>query len=163
MPIYEFYCPDCNTIYNFFTRRINTDKKPICPRCGRQDLDKLMSRVSVIGRASEKGEAEGGDLPMDDAKLEKAMGMLEREMEGVDENDPRAAAQLMRKLADATGMQLGEGMQEAIRRMESGEDPEQVEAELGDVMGDENELFAAGKKLAGRRAAPRVDEELYEY
>ena len=31
MPIYEFYCAKCNTIYNFFSRTANTDKIPTCP------------------------------------------------------------------------------------------------------------------------------------
>jgi hypothetical protein len=31
MPIYEFYCPDCNTIFNFFSRTINTSKKTPMP------------------------------------------------------------------------------------------------------------------------------------
>lgn len=91
------------------------------------------------------------------------MGALEHEMAGLDENDPRAADHLMRRLAETTGMELNEGMQEAIRRMEAGEDPDQVEAELGDVMGNQDEIFAVGKKPGGRRAAPKVDEELYEF
>ncbi|MCK4728291.1 MAG: zinc ribbon domain-containing protein, partial [Desulfobacterales bacterium] len=33
MPIYEFYCEDCNTIFNFFSRSVNTTKRPPCPRC----------------------------------------------------------------------------------------------------------------------------------
>lgn len=175
MPIYEFYCSDCNTIFNFFCRRIVTDKKPACPKCGREDLDKLISRVSVMKRSS-GGEgdapAEGGegggegmpDLPIDEARLERAMGMMESEMAGVDENDPRAAARFMRKFADAAGVEFGGGMQEAIRRMESGEDPDQIEAEMGDVMNDESQLFEAKKKAASaRRAAPKVDTELYEF
>ncbi|MDP3283707.1 MAG: zinc ribbon domain-containing protein, partial [Desulfobacterales bacterium] len=33
MPIYEFYCQDCNTIYNFFSKSVNTKKSPNCPMC----------------------------------------------------------------------------------------------------------------------------------
>ena len=33
MPIYEFYCRKCNTIYNFFSRSVNTEKIPFCPKC----------------------------------------------------------------------------------------------------------------------------------
>jgi len=36
MPIYEFYCEDCNTLFNFFSRTVNTDKQPPCPRCRKQ-------------------------------------------------------------------------------------------------------------------------------
>jgi len=25
MPIYEFYCRKCNTLYNFFSRSVNTE------------------------------------------------------------------------------------------------------------------------------------------
>jgi hypothetical protein len=28
MPIYEFYCEDCHTIFNFFSKNVNTTKKP---------------------------------------------------------------------------------------------------------------------------------------
>ena len=50
MPIYEFYCPDCNTLFNFFSSRINTEKKPDCPKCGRKELDRdyVCSHSGVI-------------------------------------------------------------------------------------------------------------------
>ncbi|MCP4369614.1 MAG: hypothetical protein GY797_16110 [Deltaproteobacteria bacterium] len=38
MPIYEFYCADCHTIYNFFSLKINTETVPKCPRCENPDL-----------------------------------------------------------------------------------------------------------------------------
>jgi uncharacterized protein (DUF1778 family) len=70
---------------------------------------------------------------MDDPRLEKAMEALAGEAEGMNEGDPRQAARLMRKIFDATGMPMKTGMEEAIRRMESGEDPEKIEQEMGDV------------------------------
>ena len=51
----------------------------------------------------------------------------------LNEEDPRQAARLMRKSSSMTGMELGEGMQEAMKRMEAGEDPEKIEEEMGDV------------------------------
>lgn len=41
----------------------------------------------------------------------------------------------MHKLHDATGISLGKGTEEAIRRMEAGEDPDEMENELGDLLG----------------------------
>ena len=62
------------------------------------------------------------------------MHMLAGEADKMNEDDPKQAANLMRKLSDMTGFELGEGMDEALRRMEKGEDHEQIEAELGDIL-----------------------------
>jgi putative FmdB family regulatory protein len=162
MPIYEFYCRKCNTLYSFFSRSVNTEKIPSCPRCKKVRLQRRMSVFAKISQRSD--DAASGELPgFDESKMEKAMEMLASEAGGIDENDPRQAARLMRKLTDATGLSLGEKMQEALARMEKGEDPEKIEEEMGDSIG-EDELFVMAKKAAkGKKgAAPRVDDKLYD-
>lgn len=163
MPIYEFYCEECNTIFNFFSRAINTTKKPICPRCRKRRLARRMSAFAVTGKAKEDGGME--DLPFDESRMEKAMQTLAGEAESISEDDPRQAANLMRKLTDMTGLELGPGMTEALRRMERGEDPDQIEAEMGDLLEGEDPFLLPGKKggkKAGRRPAPSRDETLYD-
>jgi hypothetical protein len=94
--------------------------------------------------------------------MEKAMSLLAREAEHLDENDPRQAANLMRRLSDMTGLNLGPGMEEALSRMEAGEDPEQIEAEMGDLLEGEDPFDL--KKKAGKflkKAPPKVDEKMY--
>jgi putative FmdB family regulatory protein len=161
MPIYEFYCGDCNTIFNFFSRSVNTTKRPLCPKCKQNRLKRQMSSFSRLKGLKEEGAPD--DLPIDEAKMERAMGLLAQEAEGVDEDDPRQAANLMRKFTEATGVTLGPGMEEALSRMEAGEDPEQVEAELGDLIEDE-EPFMFGEKRGSRPkvARPQRDETLYD-
>ena len=176
MPIYEFYCADCHTIYNFLSRRVNTKKRPSCPKCGRPNLERKISRFA-IGRGGKKDseESEGGsgedpfDLPpgLDEEKLERAMMELAAEAETVDEDNPRQMAQLMRKLQQATGLQFGGAMEEAIRRLEAGEDPDAIEEDLGDLLEEEEPLFQQeqGKKIKGlvrRLRPPNVDENLYD-
>ncbi len=164
MPVYEFYCPDCHTLFNFLSRRINTEKRPCCPRCGRPDLDRKVSLFAVSRGRKEEEENLPPDL--DETKMERMMTALAREADGIDEEDPRQAARLMRKLYDATGLSLGPGMEEAIRRMEAGEDPDVIEEELGDLLEEEDPFFGqAGKGLRGlkgRVLPPEVDETLYE-
>ena len=163
MPIYEFYCEDCNTIFNFFSRRINTTKKPKCPTCKTKTLTRKMSAFAFTGKAKE--DADVDDLPFDESKMEKAMNMLAGEAENMNEDDPRQAANLMRKLTDMTGMELGPGMQEALRRMEAGEDPDAIEAEMGDLLEDEEPFLMPekkGGKKGTKRPAPRRDETLYD-
>jgi putative FmdB family regulatory protein len=161
MPIYEFYCGLCHMIFNFYSRRINTDKQPLCPRCGRTKLTRRMSAFAVIRGLKEDGEAGLPDI--NEGKLEQAMAALSGEAEHLSEDDPRQAAQLMRKLTEMTGLKLGSGMEEALRRMESGEDPEQIEAEMGDLLEGEDPFLVGGDKGASRRTRPpRKDETLYE-
>ena len=163
MPIYEFYCKKCNTIYSFFSRSINTDKTPFCPRCGKVKLERKMSIFAKVSKGKEETAAE--DMPpVDEARMEKAMAMLANEAEGISEDDPRQAAQLMRKLSDATGLNLGPGMEEALSRMERGEDPEKIEEEMGDILESEDPFSFAGPKArkGSRRPKPKVDETLYD-
>jgi len=163
MPIYEFYCKGCNTIFNFYSSTVNTEKRPNCPRCKRRTLDRLLSPFSTLRRS--KGKEGDEDLPipdLDESKLEQAMATLATQAEHMNEDDPRQAAQLMRKLSDMTGLNLGPAMEEALHRMESGEDPDQIEAEMGDLL-EEADPFAPTPKKGGRkrRGRPQVDETLY--
>ena len=144
MPVYEFYCPDCHTIFNFFARRVDTDTRPACPRCGRPELGR---QASLFAISKGRGEADAGDdaglrAGVDEERMMQAFAAMAGEMEGLDEADPKQAARLMRRLFESTGLKLGDGMADAIRRMEAGEDPEQIDAELGDVMENEDPFAA---------------------
>ncbi|WPD21560.1 MAG: FmdB family zinc ribbon protein [Candidatus Electrothrix scaldis] len=162
MPIYEFYCQDCNTIFNFFSSRINTEKRPDCPKCGKKELHRQMSRFAVIGKAKEE-DADDPLAGLDESKMEQAFEGLMREAEGMNEDDPRQMAQLMRKFTDKTGIAMGEQMEEALSRMEAGEDPDQVEREMGDLLDADDAFSLEGlkkKMYSGKR--PLVhDETLY--
>ncbi|MFZ1198530.1 MAG: zinc ribbon domain-containing protein [Desulfobacterales bacterium] len=163
MPIYEFYCDSCNTIFTFFSRTVNTTKKPACPKCDKTELQRRMSAFAIAGRAKEDDGPD--DLPFDESKMEQAMGMLAGEAEKINEDDPRQAANLMRKLTDMTGMKLGDGMQEALSRMERGEDPDKIEAEMGDLLEGEDPFLMPGKKSGAGPASsarPNRDDTLYD-
>jgi hypothetical protein len=105
------------------------------------------------------------DLPIDESKMEQAMNVLAKEAEGLDQEDPRQAANLMRKLSDMTGLKLGPGMDEALQRMEKGEDPEQLEAEMGDLLENEDPFILPEKKggqTTSVQKKPFKDETLYD-
>lgn len=167
MPIYEFYCHKCNTIYNFLSRTLQPDKRPFCPHCKRIKLDKQISVFAHTGRAKESPADGVAGLPLDDSKMERAMDALAREAGDMSEEDPRQAANLMRKFSDMTGMKLGAGMQEALNRLEAGEDPDAIEAELGDRLEKEDPFILPDKEKRGAskgapRPAPHRDGTLHE-
>ena len=164
MPIYEFYCVDCHTVFNFFSRRINTDKQPDCPRCGRPEIDRRMSTFAISKGRTE--DSEDGLPDIDDDRMERALAAMAGEMENANEEDPRSAARMMRKLFNASGLSMGAGMEEAIRRMEAGEDPDQIEAEMGDILENEDPFTPKPKggirELRRRFLPPSVDKTLYD-
>jgi hypothetical protein len=61
-------------------------------------------------------------------------------------------------------MNLGPAMEEALRRMEKGEDPEQIDAEMGDLLeAEEPFLFDGPKgKKGAAKSKPQIDETLYD-
>jgi hypothetical protein len=97
-------------------------------------------------------------------------------MEHINEDDPRQSAQLMRKLLEATGAPANRKVEEALKRLEAGENPEKIEEEMGDVLGEPfaealgGEASEAGpepsgrglSRLARRLRPPSLDPELYE-
>jgi len=90
----------------------------------------------------------------------RAMSELERDMEHMDENNPRHMAHMMKKMKDV--MPPGTMPKEidiAIKRLEAGEDPEKIEEDMGDIFGD----------MMGEEGGPRGgagyshDSGLYDY
>ena len=162
MPIYEFYCDACHTIFNFFSKTINTTKRPKCPQCKTRSLKREISLFAIGGRKQEEDAVD--DFPIDERKMEKAMQMLATEAGQINEDDPRQAAKLMEKLTDITGMELGPGMQEALQRMKDGQDPDEIEAQMGDLLEAEDPFLLPDRKskTARRRLPPRRDDTLYD-
>ena len=174
MPIYEFYSPDNHTIYSFLARSVRfSGLTPRCPDNPKFRMERMISNFSLTGRAKEKPMA-AAESPADDPRMDAAVAEMEREFGGMDsENpDPRQLARMMRKMSALTGDAVPAPMEEMIRRMEAGEDPEKLEAEFGDAMdefdpsgGAENEASEApGAKTLRRlrKRQPVRDPMLYE-
>jgi putative FmdB family regulatory protein len=173
MPIYEFACPHCRRIYSFLSKRVNPDHAPTCPKCGAKNLFKQMSRFAMPRGTKEpapRSETDEGGPPMpdiDDPRIMQTMSELERDMEHMDENNPRHMAHMMKKMKDV--MPAGSVPKEvevAIKRLEAGEDPEKIEADMGDVLGDfmggpEGEEGGAGG--GGYGGGYSHDSGLYDY
>lgn len=169
MPIYEFACPKCRKIFSFLSKRIQPDRVPVCPKCGNKKLTKEVSRFAMIKGVAEPAApaADGEDGPpmpdMDDPRVEKVMSELERDMDHLDENNPRHMAHMMRKMKDI--MPAGSVPKEldvAIKRLEAGEDPEKIEEDMGELLGD----FMGGPEGGpggGGGGSYTKDAGLYDY
>ena len=175
MPIYEYYCPDNNKIYQFYAKTVAQGET--IPECPDNPDYRMVKRISgiAIGSASSRSGTEGatpeaaGDSPagagddLDDPRMEAAFGQLEREMEGIDENDPKAMGRMMRRMSELTGENLDGEMEEVVRKLEEGQDPEKIEEEMGEILGDMEDEDGGMGGMGGFGGPPSRDPTLYDY
>jgi hypothetical protein len=190
MPIYEYYCPDNHTIYQFYAKTLAQGKRiPKCPDNPAFRMQKAVSAFAITSggkkeepaaNADSTGEGAAGESA-DDARMEAAMSAMESEFANVDENDPRAMGRMMRRMADLTGEKIDGEMEEVVRKLEEGADPEALEEQLGDAFPDEgagmDDPYGEGPvpgaektepkekraRLKVRRPPARRDPKLYDY
>ncbi len=166
MPIYEFYCPDCHTIFSFLTPTSSISSPPACPKCQRPNLERKPSTFAMrSGGRSEDGEGEMEGLAgLDEGRLEGAMSSVLGDFAEGAEDDPRQLARLLQRFSDAAGLEPGPKMEEMIRRLEGGEDPEALEEGMGGEMGNDEafeEFFRQKRQAKAGKGRPKVDRELY--
>lgn len=186
MPIYEYYCQETHTVYQFYAKTLAQGQTtPKCPDNPAFRLRKLVSNFAVTkgGKKADAGEpkpaADSSD-PADDARMEAAMGAMEQEFSSVDENDPRAMARMMRRMSELTGEKIDGEMEEVVRKLEEGADPDSLEDQLGGDAPGEPDPYGDEMGMGGppadakdpkeprhrfrvRHSAPRRDPKLYDY
>lgn len=126
MPIYEYTCHDCHHRVSLLWRSFvdAEERQAVCPRCGGSDLTRLISRVAVL--RSEESR-------LDSLADPTSFG-------GLDEDDPKSLARLMRQMADETGEDIGPEFDEVIGRLEAGEDPESIDRAMPDLGGGSDDF-----------------------
>ena len=149
MPIYEFMSQNTGKIYSFFAHSPSyAEKIPFCPDGKKYKMEKVISGFSITRQKEEAPEIPAGDsgddpndpfAGMDPGQAEKVMKELEGAMGGMDEDnpDPKQMGQLMRKMCEMTGETMDEPMEEVVRKLEEGADPDELEDRMGDFLGDE--------------------------
>lgn len=122
MPIYEYRCHNCQRRVSIWWRTFSEAETGTahCPRCGGEELSRLVSRVRIV--RSEESRLE-------DLADPSSFGDL-------DENDPRSIARFMRKMGDEVGEDMGSEFEEVVDRLESGESPEDIEQSMPDLGAD---------------------------
>jgi putative FmdB family regulatory protein len=123
VPTYEYRCEDCRKRASlFFTYAEYGTKQPVCPHCGSLQLRRLITRVRV---------ATSEESRMDRLADPSAWG-------GIDENDPKSVAQMMRRMGSEMGEDMGPEFHEAVDRLEAGENPEDIEKSVPGLGGGDN-------------------------
>jgi putative FmdB family regulatory protein len=149
VPVYEFYCEPCNTLFSFYSKSTRSSgDTPACPRCG-GSLHKRVSRFSVVAYSRSKRSLE--KLPFNQQRLADGMKKFRAEHERLRDEDPARAAGMMKKFSRwLGGVHLEEARKRAMQRvLDSENSPEQK--------------IEALEALARADDDPERDENLYEY
>lgn len=120
MPIYEYRCQDCGRTTTVFVRTIGDDPELTCGSCGGDSMTRVISRVAV--------------LRSEDSRLESLADPSN--LAGLDEEDPRSLGRFMRQMSREMGEDLGPEFDEVVDRLEAGQSPEDIEADMPDLGDD---------------------------
>lgn len=104
MPIYEYQCQECHRVSGFLILNLNEPFTPVCPKCGSQALTRVLSRVHV--RLSEETRLERLADPSAWA--------------GVDENDPKSMARVLKKVTQEMGEETGDEVDQMVEEAMAG-------------------------------------------
>lgn len=96
MPLFEFRCQDCNRRFTLLVGMTAEGAKKACPRCGSENLRKLISRFAVL---------RSEDDILDDMADPSSLG---------DPEDPKAMADWMRRVSREMGEDLGDDFDELV-------------------------------------------------
>ena len=108
MPIYEFYSPDLQKIYSFFSHKVrSTDEIPRCPDGEQLSMQKLISGFSITGKQQseiqESSQVDNSETDpfagLEPNKAQHLMQEMEKSISSIDvENpDPKQMAHLIIK------------------------------------------------------------------
>ena len=115
MPVYEYKCQVCAHRTNVRMSYKEYDRaNPRCTNCNSSSLDRIISKVRIS-----RSEDSRLDSLSDPSNLS-----------GVDENDPRPVGKFMRHMGNEMGEEMGPEFDEMVDRLEAGETPESIEADM---------------------------------
>lgn len=125
MPIYEYRCQNCQRRFSVFWRTLSAvdNDKVYCKRCGSHEIARLISKVRMVRSETSR---------MEDFADPGSLGDF-------DENDPKSMGRFMRKMINELGDEagdLGDDFEEVVDRLESGQDPEDIERSMPGLADD---------------------------
>jgi putative FmdB family regulatory protein len=123
MPTYDFICNNCNQRFDVFLTYSEYGKKTVtCAHCGSKNVRRRLTRVRIAKSEESRMDSMADDFPG---------------FEGL-EDDPKAMGQMMRKMGKEMGEELPPEFDEVVARLESGQNPEDIEKAIPDLGGPDS-------------------------
>jgi putative FmdB family regulatory protein len=118
MPTYDFICNNCQKRFEVFMTFSEYGNKSVqCAHCQSNNVRRRMTKVRIARSDVSRMESAADDFTG---------------MDGI-ENDPKALAQMMRKMGGEMGADLPSEFNDVVDRLEAGQSPEEIESALPDL------------------------------
>ncbi|RJR42113.1 MAG: zinc ribbon domain-containing protein [Desulfobacteraceae bacterium] len=101
MPIYEYRCSNCKTVFQQIILKMDEERKLNCPKCGRPGPSRLISRVAFHVSERARLDAYDPSAPKGDSFYRDSRNI------GLD----------AKKRARQMGVDLGRGFEEKLERL----------------------------------------------
>lgn len=133
MPNYEYRCLDCRRRFEIFLTYAEYGVKEVrCPYCQSAHVLRKIGKVRVARSLEGRLDAMADSGSMEDM-----------------EKDPRALGRMMRELSAESGEDMGETFNEVVGRLESGQDPEDIERDLPELGAEDGGMGGMPPGLGG--------------
>jgi putative FmdB family regulatory protein len=119
MPIYEYYCSECNNEVSilFLSFSEASNSTPNCPKCKNNNLERILSQVSISQNIQEA--------------LTTTKTVANSDLE-----DPKSLAKEMERATSNKKADYGEDFKEVKGRLEKGETPVSIETKMRKRVGE---------------------------
>ena len=138
MPNYEYRCLDCHRRFEIHLSFSEYGQKKVeCPHCHSINVQRKIGRIRMARS--------------DESRMETLADPSN--LAGLDE-DPKSLGRMMRQMSSEVGEEMGPEFDEVVKRLESGQSPDQIEKELPNLgageaggMGGMNDMGGMGGGL----------------
>lgn len=160
MPIYEYFCNDCNVVFSFMSNQVAPSKIPQCPKCSSQSMIKHLSSFSS---PASSGNTE---TDFDEAKVESGFTHLLDNAAQLTEKDASNLGDLMVSFTKECGYEYTESMKSTLSKISTdgkkvdGSNPKDLLVELDVSTGVDGDKDR--DNVTDKRKPPEVDPNIYQ-
>lgn len=150
MPVYEFLCEDCKTVFNFYSSSIDTETVPCCPRCTSGKMKRQFSVFSTQGKSEEYSE-------------NALCNAFEKLIDSVEEEKAENLAVKLMQFAEDSGVAFKENVGEDIEKYIDGDQSEGLKKKLANYLRLDSCTFNKGDVFIEKAGGLYLfDEKLYD-
>lgn len=150
MPIYEFLCEECRTVFSFHSSGVDTSTVPCCPKCSNTAMKKQFSVFSTNRKAEQYDET-------------KVLEGFDRLIDGVEEEKAENIAGRLLDFAETSGIKFNTQTENDLAEYMAGDKTELLKTKFDSQIELDSSSFSKGEVFVQKEGRSYLlDEKLYD-